>query len=156
MAWYARHALIYMTCFFGWFPHYFYLRGISRKIHKIYLMKGGKYCRLELNEYYGEQHNSWITITDLHLLNKEQKRYDDSYDFLNKKGQLQHEVAVELDFFFYWGTPLNNEVIYFMKEGTVHQPEVFEQVLKGYNIDDTDYEINTEDNIRWLEPSKNY
>lgn len=43
-----------------------------------------------------------------------------------------------------------------MKEGTVHQPEVFEQVLKGYNIDTSDFVINTEDNIRFAEPNHNH
>lgn len=43
-----------------------------------------------------------------------------------------------------------------MKEGTVHEPEILEQVVKGYNIDTTDFVINTEDNVRWLEPTKNY
>ncbi len=43
-----------------------------------------------------------------------------------------------------------------MKEGKVHEPELLEQVAKGYNIDTSDYEINTEDNIRWGEPTNNY
>lgn len=43
-----------------------------------------------------------------------------------------------------------------MKEGTVHQPEVFEMVLKGYNIDTSDFTINTEHNIRFNEPNHNY
>ena len=41
----------------------------------------------------------------------------------------------------------NNEVVYLMKEGTVHEPEILEQVVKGYNIDTTDFVINTEDNM---------
>jgi len=43
-----------------------------------------------------------------------------------------------------------------MKEGTVHQPEVYEWVMKGYNIDTSDFVINTEDNVRAFEPNKNY
>ena len=38
-----------------------------------------------------------------------------------------------------------------MKEGTVHNPEIFEMVMKGYNIDTSDFTINTEDNIRFHE-----
>ena len=158
MTWQLRHALAYSFVFGGLFPHYFYLRGVYKKIHKIYLMRGGKYCRIVLNEYYGEQHNTWITIKDMHLLNKTQDRIDVAHDheFLDTEGQMQHETAVQMDFFTYWGVPLNDEVIYFMKEGKVHAPEVFEQVVRGYNIDDSDYEINTEDNKRWMEPTTNY
>jgi len=42
-----------------------------------------------------------------------------------------------------------------MKEGIVHQPEIFEQVVKGYNIDTSDFVINTADNIRHREPNAN-
>ncbi len=58
--------------------------------------------------------------------------------------------------FNYYGYNHNDEVIYFMKEGIVHEPELFENVMRGYNIDTSDFEINTEDNVRWLEPTKNY
>lgn len=51
---------------------------------------------------------------------------------------------------------VQDEIIYFMKEGTVHQPEVFEMAMKGYNIDTSDFEINTEHNIRTFEPTDNY
>ena len=43
-----------------------------------------------------------------------------------------------------------------MKSGTVYQPELFEKVIQGYNIDDTDFQINTEDNVRLFEPENNY
>ena len=51
---------------------------------------------------------------------------------------------------------VQDEIIYFMKEGTVHQPEVFEMVIKGYNIDTSDFVINTENNERFAEPTLNY
>jgi len=50
---------------------------------------------------------------------------------------------------------VQDEIIYFMKEGTVHQPEVFEMVMKGYNIDTSDFEINTANNVRFKEPNDN-
>ena len=43
-----------------------------------------------------------------------------------------------------------------MKEGTVHQPEIFDMVMKGYNIDTSDFAINTEHNERFAEPTMNY
>lgn len=42
-----------------------------------------------------------------------------------------------------------------MKEGTVHQPEVFEMVMKGYNIDTSDFSINTDHSVRFNEPNHN-
>jgi hypothetical protein len=43
-----------------------------------------------------------------------------------------------------------------MKEGTVHEPEVLEMVLKGYNIDTTDFTVNTDHSLRHNEPNKNF
>lgn len=156
MTWYWRHGLFYFFGMAGWLPQYYYVRSLGKKIYKIYLMKGGKYCKVVLNQFSGERMTTWLTIKDLHLLSQDFKRYDSEYDFLTTEGQLKHEVAAELDYFMYQGYPQNNDVIYFMKEGIVHQPEIFENVLRGYNIDTSEYEINTEDNIRWMEPSLNY
>jgi len=43
-----------------------------------------------------------------------------------------------------------------MKEGTVHQPEIFEMIMKGYNIDTSDFVINTAETMRFNEPNKNF
>ena len=147
---------MYSCVFMGWFPHYLYLKGLSRKINRIYLMRGGKYARVEVTEYNGEKIDVWITISELHLLNKDLNAYNSDYKFLDTSGQLLHDIGVEVEFFNYFSGPLNNEMIYFMKSGTVYQPELFEKVIQGYNIDDTDFAINTEDNMRLFEPENNY
>ena len=38
-----------------------------------------------------------------------------------------------------------------MKEGVVHHPELLEAALKGYNIDTSDFTINTSHNLRSYE-----
>ncbi len=92
------------------------------------------------------------------MLTKDYLRFADEeeLEFLTKEGQLKFELGMQLDYFQYYGYTENNGVIYFMKEGIVHEPELFEQVARGYNIDTTDFQINTEDNIRLWEPTKNY
>lgn len=35
------------------------------------------------------------------------------------------------------------QVLYFLKEGTIHHPELFEAAIKGFNIDTSDFVINT-------------
>ena len=61
-----------------------------------------------------------------------------------------------MEFYTDHAVTVNDQIISFMKEGTVHQPEVFEWAMKGYNIDTSDFVINTEDNIRFNEPNKNF
>ncbi len=154
LSWQIRHGIFYAFGLFGWFPHYYYIKGLLRKVHKIYLLRGGKYCRLVLNEISGNELITWVTINDMKLLNKAMDRYE-NIEFLTSEGQMKHEVGVELDYITISGAALNHEHLYFLKEGTVHQPEIFEQILYANNIDDSDYEINTEDNIRYLEPNHN-
>ena len=158
MAWQMKHGFIYISTIFGWLPHLAYVRALMKKIHKIYLMRGGKYCRVVCMNFWSEHKNSWITINDVNLLSKDYKRFEEEQnaDFLTNEGQLKYELGVQMDAFTIYNTTHNNEVIYFMKEGTVHEPELFEMVMKGYNIDTSDCVINTEDNERWLEPHKNY
>ena len=51
---------------------------------------------------------------------------------------------------------VQDQIINFMKEGTVHQPEIFEMVLKGYNIDTSDFVIDTTETLRFNEPNHNF
>ena len=154
---------------FGWLPHYLYVRSLSKKLHKVFLLRGGKYCRLVLNDFWGvnnifklififqDNYNSWISISELHLLTQDLKRFDDENALImNKDGTLNYEVGIQVDNINIAVSPVNDEIVYLMKEGTVHEPEILEQVTKGYNIDTTDFVINTEDNTRWLEPNSNY
>lgn len=93
----------------------------------------------------------------MHLLSEDKKRFaDESADILTPEGKLKYEVGIQFDNINISISNSNNEVVYLMKEGTAHEPEILEQVVKGYNIDTTDFVINTEDNNRWLEPNKNY
>ena len=69
---------------------------------------------------------------------------------------MKYEVQVQLDNYVDHAITHQDEIISFMKEGTVHQPEVFEMVLKGYNIDTSDYTINTDHSVRAFEPTDNY
>lgn len=54
------------------------------------------------------------------------------------------------------GVNQQDVVLYFMKQGVVHHPELFEAALKGYNIDTSDFVINTEHNKRWNEGIHNF
>jgi hypothetical protein len=38
---------------FGWLPHYLYVRSLSKKLHKVFLLRGGKYCKVVLNDFWG-------------------------------------------------------------------------------------------------------
>jgi hypothetical protein len=53
MDWRLKHGLFYSTFTIGFLPHFLYVRGLQKKIYKIFLMRGGKYCKIEYMDFYG-------------------------------------------------------------------------------------------------------
>ena len=107
----------------------------------------------------GDRFFSWANNCEVHLLTESYKDFADPVEdenFLKKDGQLKYEVQVQLDNYHDHHNLVQDQIISFMKEGTVHQPEVFEMVLKGYNIDTSDFVINTDHSVRFAEPTHNY
>ena len=65
---------------------------------------------------------------------------------MTKEGQLKHDLAVEFEHYKVRAINVENQNLYFEKEGTVHEPEIFEAVMRGYHLDTSDFVINTADN----------
>ena len=106
----------------------------------------------------GDRFYSWINNYEINLLTEDYEDFADPVEeenFLKKNGQLKYEVQVQLDNYIDHSVVVQDQIIDFMKEGTVHQPEIFEWVMKGYNIDTSDFVINTAETVRFNEPNKN-
>ena len=107
----------------------------------------------------GDRYYSWINNYEINLLTEDYMDFADPVEeenFLKKNGQLKYEVQVELDNYIDHAVVVQDQIVNFMKEGTVHQPEIFEWVMKGYNIDTSDFVINTAETVRFNEPNKNF
>ena len=159
LSWHLTIGFFYLANSFAWLPHALYWKHLDRKIHKLLLLRGGKYLRIWTQNPMGDRHYSWANINECNLLTEDYEDFADPVEeeqFLKKSGQLKYEVQVQLDNYTEHAIIQQDEIIYFMKEGTVHQPEVFEQVLKGYNIDTSDFTINTDNTVRHNEPGKNF
>ena len=46
MNWQFLGSLFYGSLCFGWLPHVMYWKSLDRKIHKLFLLRGGKYIRI--------------------------------------------------------------------------------------------------------------
>eukprot|EP00343_Euplotes_focardii_P001444 CAMPEP_0205803624 /NCGR_PEP_ID=MMETSP0205-20121125/6340_1 /ASSEMBLY_ACC=CAM_ASM_000278 /TAXON_ID=36767 /ORGANISM="Euplotes focardii, Strain TN1" /LENGTH=110 /DNA_ID=CAMNT_0053072013 /DNA_START=494 /DNA_END=826 /DNA_ORIENTATION=- len=105
----------------------------------------------------GDSWFSWANLNEFHILTQDYEDFaeKDEVEFLSKDGTLKYEVQVQLENYVDHHVTVQDEIIYFMKEGTVHQPEVFEMALRGYNIDTSNFVINTENNLRYMEPHHN-
>lgn len=150
---------LYGSVGFSWLPHAMYWKSLDKKIHKIFLLRGGKYVRIWTQNPMGDRFYSWAHICDFNLLTEGGEDFvkdADEEDLMTRKGQLKYEVEVQLDHYMDHSITVQDQIISFMTEGNVNQPEIFEQVLKGYNIDTSDFTINTEHSIRFHEPNLNY
>lgn len=65
-------------------------------------------------------------------------------------------MTIEVENFKVRARNTNNTNLHFVKDGIVHEPELFEAVMKSYHIDCSDFVINTEEHERSLEPHYNF
>jgi len=155
--WQFSMALLYSANLLAWLPHVLYMKNLDKKMYQMHLLRGGKYVKLSSQTVVGDIFVSWASICDFHLLTEDYMSFadKDTTEFLTKEGQMAYETQVQLEYYMDQTITVNDQIIYFMKEGKVHYPEVFEMVLRGYNIDTTDFSINTAHNFRHREPNRN-
>ena len=159
LSWQFSMAAFYLANGFAWIPQANYWKSLDKKINRMYLLRGGKYVRIWTMNPMGDRFYSWAHICEFNLLTEDGQDFaepTDNEDFMNRAGQLKYEVQVQLDNYVDHAITHQDEIIQFMKEGLVHQPEVLEMVLKGYNIDTSDYVINTDHSVRYMEGTDNY
>ena len=95
----------------------------------MYLLRGGKYVKIWTMNPMGDRFYSWAHIAEFHLLTEDGEDFafpPEEEEFMNKAGQLKYEVQVQLDNYVDHAITHQDEIISFMKEGTVHHPEVLE------------------------------
>ena len=71
----------------------------------------------------GDQFYSWINNCEIHLLTEDYHDFAEPVeeeDFLKKAGQLKYELQVQMDHYTDHSITVQDQIIYFMKEGTVH------------------------------------
>lgn len=134
----------YMSTLFLAFPRFWYLHSFQYRIRRMWLLRGGKFLKLERTSLHGDNYTNWVEIRHLQVISKDFKEFEDeNADFLTEEGQLKYELAVECEHFRQWGVTTQDVDIFFQKEGIVHNPELFEAAMKGYHIDTSDFVINT-------------
>lgn len=123
------------------------------KPRRVWLLRGGKVLKFELATMSGEQYSVWCETKMFHPLTENKMHFADRDDaeFLNEEGQLKHKLLVQADHFTDKGCTVQDQLLTFLKEGVVHHPELFEAAMKGYNIDTSDFAINTAHNVRAME-----
>jgi hypothetical protein len=140
-----------------WFPRVWQLHSMQYRIKSMSLLRGGRYIKFVRSSIAGDEFVNWVEVRHFHPLTEDFKEFDDrdEADFLDEQGQLKYELGCELEHFKQWSVNDQDVDVFFMKEGVVHHPEVFEAVTKGYHVDTSDFVINTEHHERAREPHYN-
>ena len=95
MSWQFTLAFLYGAHMFSWMPHVMYWKSLDKKIHKLFLLRGGKYCRIWTQNPMGDRFYSWINNYEINLLTEDYEDFADPVEdeeFLKKNGQLKYEV----------------------------------------------------------------
>ena len=140
-----------------WWPRIQYWKSLQYRIRRLYLLRGGKVLKVEMTNLSGDRRTCWVETRMFHPLTADDKYFEDrdNGEFLTEEGQLKHTLTCQLDHFTEQGVTQQDELLTFIKDGVIHHPELFEAAVKGYNIDTTDFVINTSHNTRALEGHEN-
>ena len=140
-----------------WFPRCWYLHSMQYRIRRMWLLRGGRVIKFERSTIAGDQLTNWVEVRHFQPLTQDFLEFDtDEADFLDESGQLKYELGTELEHFKQFSVNDQDVNVFFMKQGIVHHPELFEAVVKGYHVDTRDFVINTLLDERVMEPHHNY
>lgn len=98
--WQLTLSVFWATNCFAWIPLSLYWKNLDRKIHRMYLLRGGKYVRIWTMNPMGDRNYSWAHVCEFHLLTEDGEDFaypPEDEDFLSKAGQVKYEVQVQLD-----------------------------------------------------------
>ena len=139
------------------YPRVWHLWSFGYRVKKMFLMRGGKVVKIERTTLAGDMYTDWAEVRFFKPISEDFTQFDcrDEAEFLDKEGQLRYELATELDHFKHYAVTEQDVNLFFVKEGVVHHPEVFEAVVKGYHVDTSDFVINTGNMERSREPDHN-
>lgn len=148
------NSLLLLGTIMAFFPRAWFMHSMQYRIRNIYLLRGGKFVKFERNTMMGDQLTNWGEVREFRPLTEDFREFaeKETTEFLNDEGQLKYELAVQCDNFRQWSITDQDVPVFFMKEGVVHHPEVFDAVMRGYQIDTSDFVINTANEVRVREP----
>lgn len=135
-------------------PRVWHLHSLQYRIRRMSLLRGGRYVKFERATVAGDFLVNWAEVREFHPLTEDYRQFADpeQVEFLDDCGQLKHDLAVQAEHFKQYSVNEQDVPVFFVKDGTVHHPEVFDAVCRGFHVDTSDYSINTAHEDRAREP----
>ncbi|CAG9316512.1 unnamed protein product [Blepharisma stoltei] len=151
--------LFLLAGLWGWYPQVEYVFNLRYHINRLWLLRGGKVLKVEHSNVTGYRWKSWIFIDEINLLTEDKKKLEPekgiNAKILDDNNQLKAETHIQVDNFVDVGRNMQDHILVLCKDGQVHNPEILDAVLKGFEVDTSNFRINTLHTERWLEPNTN-
>jgi hypothetical protein len=158
LMWYYNNAFLF-AAIGSFIPHSEYLFGLRYYINKLTLLRGGTVLAVHHSNVTGLKWKTWIFIDEINLLTEDKQLLEEDKGInakvVGEDGSLNYETHFQVDHFVDCGRNMEDQVLMLLKEGTVHEPELLEAALKGFEIDTSNYRINTLHVERFNEPDIN-
>ena len=152
-------SLVLASCFAAFYPITEHWSRLKYHISRLSLLRGGKVLKVEHSSITGQRWVTWIYVDEIHLLSQDKtiklpnKGMDEK--LIDSNGQLINPVFIQVNNFVDVGRNQRDFILTLDKESKVHNPELLEAVLKGFEVDTTNFRINTLHTERWFEPTTN-
>jgi hypothetical protein len=151
--------------YFAWlsiasfYPYVEYYYSLRYFIHKIHLLRGGRVLKIEHSNVVGNRFKTWIFIDEINLLSKDKltllPEKGAEAKVIDEDGNLIDETYIQVENFVDVGRNYKDSILTLCKEGRVYHPEIFSAVIRGFEVDTSNFRINTLHTERWLEPNSN-
>lgn len=78
--WQITTTFLYAANALAWLPHVLYWKHLDRKIHKLFLLRGGKYVRILTQNPLGDRFYSWAHICEFNLISRDYTEFVEDVD----------------------------------------------------------------------------
>ena len=88
-SWQITCSFLYLANSLAWMPHVLYWKSLDKKIHRLLLLRGGKYVRIWTQNPMGDRFYSWASNCEINLLTEDYNDFADPVDdeeLLRKNG----------------------------------------------------------------------
>ena len=152
-------SFFYWAAAFSAYPLFEYIHNLRYHINRLTLLRGGTVLKIDHSNISGLRWKTWIYIDEIHLLSQDKQTLlpEKGIDakVVNDQGQLANDTFIQVENFIDVGRNMPDQILTLSKEGRVHHPDILSAVLRGFEIDTSNFRINTLHTERWFEPTVN-
>mmetsp|Transcript_19120 Transcript_19120/g.34807 ORF Transcript_19120/g.34807 Transcript_19120/m.34807 type:complete len:240 (-) Transcript_19120:2241-2960(-) len=119
-------------------PHLWHIQSLRNHVHKVWYVRGG-ILRIETKDLTGVTCYSYIEPSSLSV-----KGSNGSYDsvILDTSGNLTKKLQVKVTEWGNFDQGAENATLTLAQKGKVHNPELFDAIFKGYDLEVENFEMN--------------